>query len=189
LVLLDFSGCEFILSAMKTLGDAILILIIGALIGAAVNTIRNSTPAKGLAWDTPWPDNRQKRELELPPSYQPGDSLLSLEDAYSFYLRGNAIFIDARESNEYEEGHIKGAINLPFEQWDTYWEAVRPTLDPKKEIVAYCGGLDCELSLFMARELKQLGFEHSFIFFGGWQKWNDASLPIEKSEGSHGISQ
>ncbi|OGC89562.1 MAG: hypothetical protein A2W25_14455 [candidate division Zixibacteria bacterium RBG_16_53_22] len=186
---MTLSRLEFILSAMKSLRDAILILIVGALIGIAVNTVRNSTSAKGLAWDTPWPDNRQKRELELPPSYQPGDSLLSLEEAYGIYLRGNAIFIDSREPYEYEEDHIKGAINLPFEQWDTYWESVRPMLDPRKEIVAYCGGLDCELSLFLARELKQLGYEHSYIFFGGWQKWNDAGLPVEKSEGSHEISQ
>lgn len=174
---------------MKSIRDAFFIVIAGALIGVAVNAIRNATPAKGLAWDTPWPDNRQKRELEFPPSYQPGDSLLSVEDAYSLYLRGDATFIDAREPYEYEEGHITGAINFPFEQWDAYWDSVRPMLDTGQAIVAYCGGLDCELSLFMARELKLLGYDKSYIFFGGWQKWNDAGLPVEVPEGEHALSQ
>ena len=51
----------------------------------------------------------------------------------------------------------------------------------KRKIVAYCGGFDCELSLFAARELKSLGYEKSYTFFGGWQKWVDAGLPIEET--------
>jgi rhodanese-related sulfurtransferase len=174
---------------MKSIRNAILIIIIGALIGIAINAIRNTANARGLAWDTPWPDNREKRELEFPPSYQLGDSLLSIEDAYSLYLRGNVIFIDAREAYEYDEGHIKGAINFPFEQWDSFWETVQPMLNPSQEIVAYCGGLDCELSLYMARELNQRGYAKSYIFFGGWLKWNDAGLPVEAMGGENAVSQ
>lgn len=166
---------------MKTLRDAIILIAAGIVIGLGLNAVRNATAGGGLAWDTPWPDNRAKRELEIPPSYQPGDSLLALEDAYNLYLRGDAIFIDSREPYEYAEGHIRRAINFPFEDWDTYWDSVRPSLDSTREIVAYCGGLDCELSLFMARELKTLGYARSYTFFGGWQKWKDAGLPVETS--------
>jgi rhodanese-related sulfurtransferase len=164
---------------MKSIRDAAMIIILGAFIGIAVNSVRQATSAGGLAWNTPWPDNRRRLDLEIPPSYQLGDSLLSLEDAYNLYLGAKAIFLDTREPYEYEEGHIRRAINFPFEQWDAYWDTVKPSLDSTKEIVAYCGGLDCELSLFMARELKQMGYRKSYIFFGGWQKWKDAGLPIE----------
>ncbi len=183
---------------MKPFRDAILIIIVGALIGLFVNALRialtsahdNSSQKGGaLAWDTPWPDNRHKRELEFPPSYEPGDSLLSVEDAYGLYLGGKATFIDAREPGEFEEGHIKGAINLPFEQWDAYWESIRPAIDPEKKIVAYCGGLDCELSLFLVRELKQRGYQKAYIFFGGWQKWNDARLPVDTPGEKNAVSQ
>lgn len=166
---------------MKMVRDSLIILVVGAALGMIVNTARVSLFAGGLPMNIPWPDNRKKVELDIPPSYQPGDSLVSLEQAYGLYLNGNAIFLDAREPEEYNEGHIRGAINMPFEQWDSYWESVRPQLDPQKEIVAYCGGLDCELSLFLARELTLSGFNKSYTFFGGWQKWNDADLPTEKS--------
>jgi rhodanese-related sulfurtransferase len=164
---------------MKSIRDALIIIVFGAAVGLIANTLRNAIGAHGLAWDTPWPDNRKKVELEIPPSYQPGDSLLSVEDAYTLYLRDSTLFLDAREPIEFVEAHIKGAINFPFEQWDLYWESVKPALNPNYEIVAYCGGLDCELSLFMARELKRLGYEKAYIFFGGWQKWLDAKLPVE----------
>jgi rhodanese-related sulfurtransferase len=175
---------------MKFLRDAFLIVILSAAFGILANIIRNSADLNGLAMDTPWPDNREKVELDIPPSYMPCDSanttvcdsLISLEQAYALYLKGDAIFVDTREEFEYDEGHIAGAINLPFEFWDDYWEIVEPQLDPGKVIVTYCGGLDCELSLFAARELKSLGYEHAYIFFGGWHKWLDAGLAIEETE-------
>jgi rhodanese-related sulfurtransferase len=167
---------------MKMLRDAILIIIVGAVIGFGVNAARIAASANGLPLKTPWPDNRRMLQLEIPPSYQPGDSLLSLEDAYGLFLRSDVVFIDARQPREFQAGHIMGAINLPFEEWDKYWDQIKPILDPKKKIVAYCEGLDCELSLFAARELKRLGYEKSYIFFGGWLKWKDAGLPIESAK-------
>ena len=166
---------------MKMIRDAILIVIIGAAVGLGVNTGRNAAD-KGLPLKTHWLDNRKIQALDKPPSYQPGDSLLSLEDAYSLYLDSMTIFLDARPSDEYDQGHIKGAINLPFEEWDQYWDKVKPQLDSTREIVCYCEGLDCELSLFAARELKQDGYPKAYIFFGGWLKWKDANLPIESAE-------
>jgi len=164
---------------MKIIRDAFLIAVIASAFGLAVNAGRLSASKGGLPLGTPWPDNRKIVALETPPSYQIGDSLLSLEDAYTLYLKKDVIFIDAREQGDYHSGHVKGAINLPFEEWDAHWAEVEPQLSKEIEIVAYCGGLDCELSLFMTRELKQLGYEKSYIFFGGWQKWQDAGLPVE----------
>lgn len=169
---------------MKTLRDAIVIVISAAVVGFAVNGARNLAGLNGLPLDTPWPENRQQVELEYPPSYEQGDSLLSLEDAYDLFLRGDAIFIDARDPVEYEDEHIMGAVNLPFDWWDDYWDEVRPLLDPEKEIVAYCGGQDCELSLFLARDLKRQGFAKSYVFFGGWQKWIEAGLPAGTGNGN-----
>lgn len=166
---------------MKTLRDAILIIIIGAAIGLGVNAARTAG-GEGLPLKTHWLDNRKIQALDKPPSYQPGDSLLSLDEAYSLYLDSMTLFLDARSPDDYDQGHIKGAINLPFEQWDQYWNNIKPKLDPKREIVCYCEGLDCELSLFAARELKQQGYPKAYIFFGGWLKWKEAGLPLESSE-------
>lgn len=175
---------------MKTIRNALLIIILAGIAGILINIARIWLGFNGLAFSTPWPDNREKVELETPPSYMPCDStnvpncdsLISLQQAYGLYLKGDAIFLDAREEEEYDDGHIAGALNLPFEFWDDYWASVEPELDPNKEIVVYCGGLDCELSLFEARELKGMGYEKAYTFFGGWQKWLDAGLPIEKSD-------
>jgi rhodanese-related sulfurtransferase len=167
---------------MKVLRDAIIVVIIAGAIAFAVNGARNVAGLKGLHLNTPWPDNRERVELEFPPDKEPGDSILALEDAYNLYLNGDVIFIDTRDPVEYKDGHIKGAINLPFDWWDDYWDEVRPLLDPEKENVSYCDGGDCELSLYSARELKRNGFEKSYVFFGGWQMWIEAGLPVETGD-------
>jgi rhodanese-related sulfurtransferase len=167
---------------VKSFIEAILIAFIASILGLGLNGLRTSFTNSGLPLDTPWPDNRKIAKLDIPPSYQAGDSLLSVEEAYSLFLSGDVIFIDAREPFEFEEGHIKDAISFPFDHWDDYWEGVKARLIPKNKIVVYCGGLDCELSVFSARELKAQGFPNSYIFFGGWLSWNEAGLPIEGSK-------
>jgi rhodanese-related sulfurtransferase len=163
---------------MKTIRDSLIIILLASALGLAVNAARVSADKGGLPLDTRWPDNRKIQVLETPPSYDATmDTLISLSDAYNLFLKNDVIFLDAREPEDYNAGHIKGAINFPFEQWDSYWDKIKPQLDPKKEIVAYCGGLDCELSLFLARELKQQGYPKSYIFFGGWLRWQKAGLP------------
>ena len=167
---------------MKTIRDALIIVIIAGAIGLAVNTARVAGDKGGLKLNTPWPDNRKIQILETPPSYDASlDSLLSLSDAYNLFLEPGVIFLDAREPEDFNSGHIKGAINLPFEEWDTYWPSVEPLLHKDIEIVAYCGGLDCEASLFLARELRQLGYSKCYTFFGGILKWQDEKLPLEVS--------
>ncbi len=167
---------------MKAIRDGIIIVLVASALGLVINFVRN-TSGGGLALNTKWTDNRKiSGVIEIPPSYQPGDSLLSLSDAYNLYTKNKAIFLDAREPVDYDDGHIKDAINFPFEEWDSYWDSIKPTLDPQKEMVAYCGGLDCELSLFLARQLKENGYPKVYTFFGGWEKWRDAGMPIETSE-------
>ena len=137
----------------KTLKDAILIILSALVLAFAVNAISpNGIHIVGV-----WYDNRHKIELATPPSFDSKvDSLLTMEDAFALWQAKQAIFLDAREPEDYNKGHIPGAYNFPFEEWDQYWESIKTKLTPETRIVCYCGGLDCELSLDMARELKVL---------------------------------
>jgi len=160
---------------LKSLKEALILAILAAVLALIFNFLSPN----GIALSGTWYDNREKVVLEEPPSYDPTvDSLLTMQDAFALW-KDSATFIDAREPDEYAAGHIPGAYCLPFEEWDDYWDGVVDYLAPEKKIVCYCGGLDCELSLFAARELKNLGYPNSYIFFGGYEKWVAAELPIE----------
>ena len=160
----------------KTIIDAALVTLVAIILAVAVNALSPN----GIKLVGEWYDNREKAELEIPPSYdEEMDSLISMQESYLLWKDSSAIFLDTREPEEYHEGHIPGAINLPFDYWDDCWERVRPELNLADTIVCYCGGFDCELSLFTARELKVMGYDHSLIFFGGINKWVEAGLPLE----------
>ena len=59
---------------------------------------------------------------------------ISLDDAKKDFDAGNAIFIDTRAESSFMEEHIKGAINIPSNAFETRYTEV-----PKdKKIIAYC---------------------------------------------------
>ena len=91
----------------------------------------------------------------------------------------NVIFVDARYPEDYQSGHIPGSVLLPFEMFDDYWAGVEPQLPKDKKIVTYCSGEDCELSLFLARVLRDKGYTDLAIFYGGALKWQENNMPVD----------
>jgi len=161
---------------LKTIKDAVILTVIAIAFAVIVNALSPN----GIAFVGEWYDNREKTELEIPPSYDADfDSLISMQEAYILWKDSSTIFLDTREPYEYDEGHIPGSINFPFDYWDECWDRVEPLLNTEANIVCYCGGFDCELSVFTARELKMVGYEKALIFFGGINKWVEAGLPLE----------
>jgi len=54
-----------------------------------------------------------------------------------------------------------------------------PLISTSAPVVTYCGGADCELSLYLARQLSNEGYEDIYIFFGCQTAWEEAELPME----------
>src|SRR6516164_3904319 len=74
-----------------------------------------------------------------------------------FFDAKAATIVDAREATDYAEGHIPGAINLPYDQVVTD-PARLDAFDPKgKPIIVYCGGGTCELSMNLGFALVSAG--------------------------------
>lgn len=96
---------------------------------------------------------------------------LSLEDFRRFIELGQAIFVDARERAQFEEGHLKvpTIINIPESEVKQQVGRLTPDLVAGREIVLYCNGLDCPAAEVVYVELQQLfGYDRMFIYFEGW---------------------
>lgn len=82
-------------------------------------------------------------------------------------INENAILIDVREEDEYNENHINGAINLPLNTID---ENTSKELIENKEsvIIVYCkSGRRSNEALIM---LKELGYKNVYDF-GAMDNW------------------
>lgn len=84
-----------------------------------------------------------------------------------------AVVVDVRAKNEYDAGHIAGALSIPAEQL-----AARAKRLPKsKQIVFYDGGAG--LAERAALELQTLGFTDVAVLEGGYQAWLDSGRPVK----------
>ena len=142
--------------------------------------IVNAASPRRIAWVGHWPSTFGADTASAPPSYEPGDApILRLDQAAAYFQSPGARFVDARDPEDYKLGHIPGALNLPFDYYDEHAAAVLPLLGKDRDVITYCGGADCELSLYLARQLKNEGYTEIHIFFGGYTQWQEAGLPVE----------
>ena len=147
-----------------------------------IGVVYNSISKEGITVKGNWSKKVVSDSLIVPYSYTKDDPpAISLGQAMTYFQTHSTIFLDARLEPDYKAGHIPKALNLPFEEFEQYYPKVEPLLSRDKNIITYCDGTECEASLFLARLLKTKGFGNLKIFFGGWTEWNNAGLPVQKS--------
>ena len=105
---------------------------------------------------------------------------INLKQAYILYQK-NILFIDAREPEDYNAAHIKNAINIPMDHFEDYEYMLKKILK-NQQIVTYCAGSECDLSIVLGNVLFDKGYKKLYVFFGGWVDWQKAKYPIESSE-------
>ena len=115
--------------------------------------------------------------LRTPPSSTAAN--ISLEEAVEVWSNGMAIFLDAREPQDYAAGHIGNAFNLPGLSFEAHFGKVAPLLTPTSRIVVYCDGAQCDLSHRLSERLRQMGFANVQVLTNGWSVWRQAGLPTQ----------
>lgn len=82
--------------------------------------------------------------------------------------------LDVRPVEEYEAGHLAGAINIPLVELENHLDK----LSSNKEVVAYCRGPHCVLAFDAVARLREKGMKARRLD-GGYPEWRVAGLPIE----------
>lgn len=101
---------------------------------------------------------------------------ISGEDAMLLHKRG-VLFLDARRTSVFEEGHIAGARSFPVWESDIddrvsalYSERSNPE-EQDKPIVIYCSGGACEDSHMLAQKLWGIQFNNVYVYKDGFPDW------------------
>jgi len=90
--------------------------------------------------------------------------------------KGLVTVLDVRPREEFEAGHLPGAVNIPMDRLES--ELAR--LPKKREVVAYCRGPYCLMSFDAVLKLRQRGWKARRLN-EGYPQWKAAGLPIESS--------
>jgi len=90
------------------------------------------------------------------------------------------LLAEALPEKYYLDWHLSGARHLPHDQVRSLAAALFP--QKSAEIVVYCASSTCQNSHIAARVLEQIGYSDVAVYAGGKQEWQEAGLPIERSE-------
>ena len=125
---------------------------------------------------------KQERVIEQVNSFKvpddmTGPMMVNLEFSKYHFDAGSAVFIDARDPEDYESGHIQNAINIPYDYYEDYEDVING-LDDAGIYIIYCSGEECSLSIDLADYLyTEKLIDKLLIFEGGWPQWRDAGYP------------
>ncbi len=122
------------------------------------------------------------------PRWLPGAQVVSADDVAQARAAG-VMVIDTRVAASYAEGHIKGAINIPYRERSAKEIAFDPRNDEfglsqlpddkSTPLVMYCDGPACWESFKAAIAAIRCGYRHVLWYRGGFSDWKARGEPTE----------
>lgn len=88
--------------------------------------------------------------------------------------KGEALVVDVREVNEFADGHIPGAVNMPL---STFQASQLPKAEGKTIILNCLGGKRSGMALDKCSVAQEVVDTH---LAGGFGAWASAGLPVER---------
>lgn len=99
---------------------------------------------------------------------------VSRADLLARIKRKDVIVIDVRPSEEYEAGHISGALSIPLEELKSRLAEIPVDV----EVVAYCRGPFCVLAPQAMDILREAGVQARRLD-GGLPEWRASGHPVQ----------
>lgn len=134
----------------RILFEAAILLLVASLAGVLANTLRASP--------LPWiPDAR----ASLNPSENPdlaAKAYIQLDAVREHLAYGTAMFLDVRKADEFKQGHLPTALNVPAGEKEMHLDTIFRMLPKEELIVIYCNSGDCDPSGEMYAFLVRNGY-------------------------------
>jgi rhodanese-related sulfurtransferase len=96
---------------------------------------------------------------------------VSAKEAFAGLTNGEAMIVDVREPEEWEAGHIPGALHIPLAELETRW----PELRASDSAIAVCRSGNRSATATQA--LRSVGID-AVNLSGGMKAWASAELPF-----------
>jgi len=112
---------------------------------------------------------------------------ISLNQALEYYQNKNALFVDARKSNFFDQRHIKDALDLPDVFFDLQYPMFQFMLTQmgvakEKPLIVYGGNTSRRIDVNLARLLMEKGHDKVMVLGGNYEGWERA-LPVTEKKG------
>ena len=101
---------------------------------------------------------------------------VSPQNAAAKLKSGEAVIVDVRDKDEWDEGHIPGAMHMS--RGTIELDIEEKVADPNAMIICHCGGGG--RSALAAKSLQRMGYKNVRSMAGGFKAGKAAGLPTSK---------
>jgi rhodanese-related sulfurtransferase/ABC-type phosphate/phosphonate transport system substrate-binding protein len=126
--------------------------------------------------------------LNTTPKELAGAQVIDAKQASDLIAKGVAV-IDARNETEYVDGHIKGALLIPYQEVsakevgfdaaEDKFDLAKLPQDKNAAMLLYCDGTPCWKSYKASVVMLRNGYRNVYWFRGGYPEWKAAGYPLE----------
>jgi rhodanese-related sulfurtransferase len=148
----------------------IIAILLLAGFGGYLNSLRTDLPFFGVL-----PANENEKIVEFRKKLNKEIPILDFKAVRAIFLDNSKVFVDARNIEEFEKGHIKDAVSLPEKLLSKYLPEFLDKFNTETPLLIYCGGLDCSASVDLANVLFEKGYKNIEVYAGGWLEWQKLS--------------
>lgn len=148
----------------RSAAQALLLLLLALLLGLGSNALRPG----GLSLFQDFARQQAQNKAAAIEQVTPRQAMEMLN-------ADSAVFVDAREAEFFQQGHVPGALNRPIEEVRAKGPGVLPR---DKRLVIYCDGLACGKSRELAEILVEQGYSVA-VMLDGIEGWVMSGGPLE----------
>ncbi len=165
------------LSIKKTMVEVL--ILSGLAMGGGL--IVNQISSRGIAWIGEWDLSKGVVTAKAKNDVVVREREISLESAKQLYETHQWLWIDARDSKEFNEGHILGARSYPVQHFlEELLNDFTQKYSADTGIVVYCNGRECSDSHELAEIFREIGYRNVKVFVDGYPVWEEAGYAVEK---------
>jgi rhodanese-related sulfurtransferase len=106
--------------------------------------------------------------------------LVRFDRVKELWQEPSTLFLDVRPKSDFIFGHVPGAVNLPDNEFETYFPPLKERLQRAQVLVVYCKSTDCAASLWAAIRLRNEGLTQTVIYPEGWNDWFTRGMPVAR---------
>lgn len=93
---------------------------------------------------------------------------------------GGVLLLDVREPDEYQAGHLVGAINIPRGVLEFRLSGDAALADTDRPVLVYCK--TSGRAALAAKAMQEMGFANVTSMAGGFDAWVAAGLPVQQPQ-------
>ncbi|MBU0996281.1 MAG: rhodanese-like domain-containing protein [Proteobacteria bacterium] len=165
------------MNSQKTIKEAVVILALALITAFSINFISPRGIALVGQWDTSQGVVSARTKNDVVHEEREINDIM---DAKAVFDEHTAVFVDARRREEFEEGHVKGAVPFPVKEYENIIESFIESNPFDVPLVIYCSGRECEDSHVLASYLSDEGYLNARVMVDGFPLWQSKGFPVEK---------